>query len=214
MIRINLLPAGEAQRAAGQRRERATGILVVAVLGGLLVGAHVWQQGRLLAANHQLATLDGQIAALQGRYVEVTKMEQQKAELREKLKVIGELEAKSAGPVRALAELSAATPDRLWITEFAEAGGQVKLTGYGIDEQTIAEFLRRLGATAIFRSVDLSETSQDDKAGAGKQKKFVITAQVGYAQPAVQPSAAPGTGAPPAGPRTASATAPGGRSEP
>jgi type IV pilus assembly protein PilN len=212
MIRINLLPAGEAQRAAGQRRERATGILVVAVLGGLLVGAHLWQQGRLIAAKHQLATIDGQIAALQGRYVEVTKMEQQKAELREKLKVIGELEAKSAGPVRVLAELSAATPDRLWITEFAESGGQVKLTGYGVDEQTIAEFLRRLGGTATFRSVDLSETSQDDKAGSGKQKKFVITAQVGYAQPVVQPSSTP-AGAPPAGPRTASATAPGGRSE-
>jgi len=210
MIRINLLPAGEAQRAAGRQRERATGIVVAAVLGGLLVGAHLWQQGRLIAANHQLATVDAQIAALQGRYVEVTKMEQQKTELREKLKVIGELEARSAGPVRALAELSAATPDRLWITEFAESGGQVKLTGYGIDEQTIAEFLRRLGDSTTFRSVDLSETSQDDKSGA-KQKKFVITAQVAYAQ-SVQPTAAPAPGTPKAGPRTASALVPGGRS--
>jgi type IV pilus assembly protein PilN len=212
MIRINLLPAGEAQRAAGQRRERATGILVVAVLAGLLVAAHVWQQGRLLATNHQLATVDRQIAALQGRYTEVTKMEQQKVELREKLKVIGELEAKSAGPVRALAELSSATPDRLWITEFSESGGSVKLTGYGVDEQTIAEFLSRLGATTTFRGVDLSETSQDDKAGPN-QKKFVITAQVAYAQPALQPTATPAPGAP-AGPRTASATAPGGRTRP
>lgn len=208
MIRINLLPAEEAHRAAGQRREKATGILVVGGIAALLVTAHVWQQARIMAAQHQLASVNDQIAALQGAYGQVLKMEQQKTELREKLKVIGELEAKSAGPVRALEELSGATPDRLWVTEFTESGGNVKITGFGIDEQTVAEFLRRLGGSSTFRGVDLSETSQDDKSGV-KQKKFVITAQVAYGiSPAAAPAAAPGK----PGPHNASAVVPGGRS--
>jgi type IV pilus assembly protein PilN len=70
-------------------------------------------------------------------------IEQQKQELREKLRVIGQPE--EGRPVRILADLSSATPDKLWLTEFADSGGTLKLTGIGVDEQTVADFLRKLG---------------------------------------------------------------------
>lgn len=189
MIRINLIPAEEANRAAGQRRETATVAVVVGTAVLVLALAHSWQQARIMTANRALSRINQEIATLQGSYAEISRMDQQKQELREKLKVIGQLETKSGGPVKVLADLSAATPDRLWLTELAEAGGQVKLTGFGVDEQTVAEFLRRLSVSPFFRSVDLQETSQDDKSGL-KEKKFVITAAVNYLGPQVDPAAA------------------------
>lgn len=209
MIRINLLPAKEAARAAGRRQELALGALVIGVAVFGLVMAHTWQKARMISASRQLRKVEAEIAALAGPFADVTRMEQQKQELREKLRVIALLEAKKVGPVKILADLSEATPEKLWLTEFADTNGTLKLTGLGIDEQTVADFLRRLSALNFLRNVDLDETSQVNQEGA-KLKKFVIRGQIDYGGP-VAPIAA-GDAAPGAKPAPAKpVAAPGGK---
>ena len=198
MIRINLLPAEEAQRAAGRRQELALGTLALAVVVFGLVVAHTWQQARLSSAEREMKHLTMELAAIQGPYADVTRIEQQKQELREKLRVIGQLEAKKVGPVRILADLSNATPEKLWLTDFSDQNGTLKLTGIGVDEQTVADFLRRLGTLPFFQSVDLDETSQVDQDGA-KLKKFVIRGQIDYGAPGTAVARAAGEKAAPGG---------------
>jgi type IV pilus assembly protein PilN len=180
MIRVNLLPVEEAERAAERRQHLAMGSLVLGVVALLFVAAHVWQTARFASANSRLASLDKELTALAGPFADVTRMEQQKLELREKLRVIGQLEARKVGPVRILADLSGAAPDKLWLTEYADSSGQLRLTGLGADEQTVADFLRRLGTLPFFQNVDLEETSQVNQDGA-KLKKFVIRGTLDYA---------------------------------
>jgi type IV pilus assembly protein PilN len=182
MIRINLLPVEEAERAAGRRQELAVGSLVIGAAILVLVAAHAWQAFRMASSRRELTRVTSEIAAIEGPYADSLRIEQQKQELREKLRVIGQLEARKVGPVRVLADLSGATPDKLWLTEFNDNGGTLRLTGVGADEQTVADFLRRLGTLSVFRAVDLDETSQVDQDGA-KLKKFVIRAQVDYGVP-------------------------------
>jgi type IV pilus assembly protein PilN len=192
MIRINLLPVEEAQRAAGRRHEMA--IALLALCGGvfLFVVAHVFQKAQFAGANRDLTRLTHELASIQGPYQDVTRLEQQKQELREKLRVIAQLEVKKIGPVRVLADLSGATPDKLWLTEFSDSGGTLRLTGLGVDEQTVADFLRRLDTVQLLRGVDLDETSQVDQDGT-KLKKFVIRAQLDYTgPPAEAPNATAG----------------------
>ncbi len=179
MIRINLLPGEEAARAAGRRRDLALGTIVFGAALAALVGAHLWQGIRSSSANRELRRVQTELKALEGPYADALRFEQQKQELREKLRVIGQLEAKKVGPVRILADLSNATPDKLWLTDFADQNGTLRLTGIGVDEQTVADFLRRLGTLPFFQSVDLDETSQVDQDGA-KLKKFVIRGQIDY----------------------------------
>jgi len=201
MIRINLLPVAEAARAAGRRQDMAVGTLVVgvAVLG--LVLCHTWQHARIASAEREQKRLTQELVAIQGPFADVTRMEQQKQELREKLKVIAELETRKVGPVHVLEDLAGATPDKLWLSEFADANGAVKISGLGVDEQTIADFLRRLATSHYFQRVDLDETSQVDQDGV-KHKKFVITGVLDYtgggargtAQAAAPKTTAPGAG--------------------
>lgn len=179
MIRINLIPVEEAQRAAGRRQELAVGSLVAAVVVLGLVMAHLWQSVRLSSVRRDIRQVTQEISNIEGPYAESLKIEQQKQELREKLRVIGQLEAKKVGPVRILADLSGATPDKLWLTEYADSNGTLKLTGLGVDEQTVADFLRKLGTLPFFQSIDLDETSQVDQDGV-KLKKFVIRGQIDY----------------------------------
>jgi type IV pilus assembly protein PilO len=155
MIRINLLPVAETARVAGRRQDIALGALAIGGLVLALVGAHGWQKARMFAADRSLRQVTQELQAIQGPYADVQKLEAQKSELREKLHVIGQLEAKKVGPVRILAGLSDSTPDKLWLTEYADMGGTLKLTGLGVDEQTVADFMRRLGALKFFRTVDL-----------------------------------------------------------
>jgi len=179
MIRINLLPAEEARAAETRRQELALGSLVVAGAVLLFVIAHVWQQTRIGSANRELARLTQELLAIQQPYANVSKIEQQKRELREKLRVITELEARRMGPVRVLQDLAAATPDKLWVTDFSEVGGNVKISGFGVDEQTVADLIRHLATSAFFKGVDLEETSLVDQQGT-KSKKFVVKGEVNY----------------------------------
>jgi type IV pilus assembly protein PilN len=182
MIRINLIPAEEVQRSAGKRQEMAVGALVIGcALVGLFI-AHGWQQFSIMSVGRQETRLEREIAELKGPYEAVVKMEREKQDLEEKLSVIHNLEAKKLGPVRMLADLSGATPDKLWLTEFVETNGSLRLSGLGVDEQTVADFLRRLAESHYFQSVDLEETSQVQADGV-KHKRFVIKAKVNYAAP-------------------------------
>ena len=183
MIRINLLPVEEAERRAGRRQDLALGTLVFGVAVAGLVAAHLWQGLRSSSVHRELARVQTQLKAIEGPYADALHIEQQKQELREKLRVIGQLEAKKVGPVRILADLSSATPDKLWLTDFSDQGGTLRLTGIGVDEQTVADFLRRLGMLPFLQSVDLDEASQIDQDGA-KLKKFVIRGQIDYGAPA------------------------------
>src|SRR5262249_30302406 len=94
MIRINLMPAEEAQRAAGTRRELAVGTLVLAAAGLVFVLAHTWQEARMSSADRGLRRVTRELAEIQAPYADVTRIDQQKRELRDKLRVIGELEKK------------------------------------------------------------------------------------------------------------------------
>jgi type IV pilus assembly protein PilN len=198
MIRINLLPVEEAARAAGRRQEVAVAVLAVGVIAAGFVAGHVWQSLRMASAQRQLRQITQELADIQGSYAEVMRMDQQKQELRDKLRVIAQLEAKKVGPVRILADLSGSTPDKLWLTEFADTAGTLKLTGLGIDEQTIADFLRRLSTVPFFKSVDLDETSQVTQQGT-KLKKFVIRARLDYGVPSIATPAQATAGKPGAG---------------
>ena len=187
MIRINLLPTEEVERAADQRQQIATVGLVVAisVLGLILV--HSVQAARMAATQHHVSQVRDELQAIVGPYSEVLKIQAQQKELQEKIDVIRQLEAKSGGPVRVLSDLSSATPDKLWLTEFSESGGNARMSGFSVDEQTIADFLRRLGGSTYFTGVDLEETTQVTTDNV-KQKKFTLRAQVNYAgAPAPKP---------------------------
>jgi type IV pilus assembly protein PilN len=186
MIRINLIPQEEVQRSAGRRQQVAVGLLVGAATAVLLVVGHGWQQVSSLATSRERGRLERQLAELKGPYEQVVKMEKEKQELQDKLSAIRELEAKKFGPVRMLADLSGSTPEKLWLTDFSERGGSVRLSGLGVDVQTVADFMRRLSTSPYFRDVDLEETSEAKKDpknanNVGKHKRFVIRAQVNYA---------------------------------
>jgi type IV pilus assembly protein PilN len=179
VIRINLLPVREVEREAGRRQETRLVYLSVALIAVLVGAIDIASRMRLAPLKTEHAKLQTDIIALDKKSQELTKLEGQRKDLEEKLKTIATLEAKKIGPVQVLADLSDSAPEQVWLMEFKESGGLATLSGLGLDDQTIAEFMRRLGASPYFDNVDLVETQQTELEGV-QLKRFVVNARLSY----------------------------------
>ncbi len=193
MIRINLMPREEARRAATRQRDQ--GLILVALIGLVVVilGAEVWTRAANAEVRAEVDRNRVELTELDKRYQESLRTEARLRELSAKRDTIEILERQRRGPVYVLEDLGAATPDSLWLTEMRETGGAAVLKGQGLDNQTIALFMRQLESSPYFSRVDLVETKHLEK-GQAELKEFTIRAQVAYAGavPASDPAAEAG----------------------
>ncbi len=179
MIRINLLPVREVEREAGRRQETRLVYLSAALVVVMLGGVEVWSRLRLAPLKQEHARLQQDIIALDKKSTELTKLETERKDLEEKLKTIATLESKKVGPVNVLSDLSDAAPEQVWLLEFKESGGLATISGLGLDDQTIANFMRKLDTSPYFDAVDLVETQQFEQDGV-QLKRFVVNARLSY----------------------------------
>jgi len=186
MIRVNLLPVKELLAAVRRRRELTIGAIVLGAAALILVGLFLKQTYELSTLNSELTSLRNEIQTLNTKVKQVGDLQTKIKELNAKHRVIADLNRKKAGPVGVMESLSAATPARLWLTEFREIGGRVTMLGFAADNQTVADFLKALAATPYFRDVELVETTQGAQ-DTSPYKRFSIRAAVLYLP---QPAAA------------------------
>lgn len=179
MIRINLLPVREVEREAGRRQETRLVYLSAVLVLVVLAGVEVASRMRLAPLKKEYAKLQSDIVALDKKSEQLAKLETERKDLEEKLKTIATLEAKKVGPVNVLADLSDAAPEQVWLLEFKESGGLATISGLGLDDQTIANFMRTLDASPYFADVDLVETAQSELEGV-QLKRFVVNARLSY----------------------------------
>ncbi|MES2642557.1 MAG: PilN domain-containing protein [Myxococcota bacterium] len=186
MIRINLLPVRQTRKLEAARIE-----LSLALVGGFLVvllcgatwGFFTYQLSSTRAEN---GALQAEIDRLAADVAKVDEMEKFKAELERKLAVIQELRDKKSGPVHMLDELTAAAPEKLFLTEVEEKGGEVRVTGVSVSNDVISNFLRALDDSPYFEQVYLQdiEAMAPEKNLSITLKSFKLTARL------VTPSAA------------------------
>ena len=207
MIRINLLPLKEAQRALGLRRQLSVAALSLSVALLMMVVPYVLQGYRLAHIERDIERLKAEVAKLDEQTREVRELDKKRVELKAKLKVIDNLQQKRVGPVRMLEDLGVAVPEKLWLAEFNDANNTATITGMSLDNQTIATFMRRLQTSKYFFDVDLEKISQSEplRGSVGGEsgivfKKFIVKAHLDYMGTGGKSQAAP---TPPAGPAKA-----------
>ena len=160
MIRINLLPLKETERAIGRRQQLSLVALGAAIALLIMVVPFIIQGRQLAALDTQIEQLNKDIQQFNAQVREVHELDRLKKEVQAKLQVIEDLNRKRVGPSRVLDDLSAATPDNLWLIDFGESNGQATLIGLALDNETIARFMRQLQDSPYFYGVDLVETSR------------------------------------------------------
>jgi len=179
MIRINLLPIRAAQKKEKLRSQLSVLFLCIILVCAGCGALYVQQMFAIDDLKEEIATLNKQNADLKKTLGEVADIEKKKKDLEQKLSVLKQLEEGRSGPVRLLDELSnalPALPDKVWLTEFSESGGAIKMDGFGGNEETVAKFMQNLEASAYYKNIELSVTEQAT-VGDIRMQKFSIRCQ-------------------------------------
>lgn len=174
MVRINLLPVRASKKKETAKQQMA--ILAVSALIVLLagLGLYVYAQAKIKATKAEIEKSESELQQLKSKIGELENIKKLKDDVTKKLDVLGQLRKGKTGPVRRLATLSDATPDKLWITKYTESGNGVSIGGIAIDEDLIASFMRNLQGSEDFTNVELVVSEQTEIDGV-KAKRFELT---------------------------------------
>lgn len=174
MIRINLLPV-----RAAQKKEMLRGQLAILVLSLILVvatcaGVYVNQTLHIGQIKEEISRNQNESFRLKKVLGEVSQFKKRQAELRGKLDVLDKIKQGKTGPVHLMDDLSSAIPDKVWIDSFKENNGTVAITGGGLNEEVVAQFLKDLEDSPYYKDVELQVIQQDSR-GSIKTQKFSLT---------------------------------------
>lgn len=178
MIKINLL--GDEVVT-----DSSSNLLIAAYVASLLVCLGIFYvlnssiAEHVAKANSEAAKLERHLATLQETTKEVKELDRKRSELNDKLLVIATLKRNKAGPVRVMDDLNMALPERAWVEEVKETLGVLRLVGKALDNQTIAVYMKDLGASDYFSAVDLVQTRQIEIKGV-KLVEFTLDAKISY----------------------------------
>lgn len=182
MIRINLL--GEKVDNSGLYMLQMFGFSVVAAV--VLLSLFVLHQGTLVTLDKlesEQTIFSTRLAKLKQLTKDVEDIETKKTELKLMLQTIAKLKAQKHGPVHLLDELNIAIPDQTWLTAVQQRGGVLEVTGYALDNQTVARFVSVLEKSPYFvdDQVKVNQTKLEEVSINNKPTEFIsfsLSAQV------------------------------------
>jgi len=186
MIRINLLPFRAARKKENIRREISTYALLLIFLIVLMVYFQSSTGSRLIELAAQEEAARKELAIYEKHNRTAAQIKAKTKEIRDRLAVIRDLEARKGGPVEVLQDIALAVPeDRLWLQSIVDNRGVLTISGTAMDNDTVALFMTNLEKAASISSVDLKGTQlQDFPKYNAKASGFVITCQTAMQQAA------------------------------
>jgi type IV pilus assembly protein PilN len=187
MIRINLLSAHQIQRDKNGQWLMRGGLLALSVLLAAMLVAYWMLGSQIRHLKQEKETLEqqtGQAAALQR---EIKELKEKKEAFANRLTLLQNLEKERHGPVRLFEILTTILPaEQLWITTLKENGPEIRIDGMALSNEILAEFMKRLEASAFFKQVDLIQSAQGTYKDL-KTKQFSISAWTQAPAPLPEP---------------------------
>ena len=168
MIRINLLPFRAARKQENIRRQVSVFLLMLIIVVIATVGINVCMSNNVQALSKEVADKKTELARYDKINKEIEKIKKQLETFDKKINVIKTLELNRKGPLRLLDSMTGiVVENRMWLTSMSDQKGNVSIKGIAIDEETVADFMRRLESSGLFASVNLKNMKQTS---VGKQK--------------------------------------------
>jgi type IV pilus assembly protein PilN len=177
MIRINLLPVKAAQKKEKLRGQLVIMLACVVIASAGCAAVYLSLTNKIAEAREENVRREDEINQLKKQIGEVGRFKKLKEELQGKLDILDKLKEGQSGPVHLLDELSGRMPEKLWINSFKSSAGSIAISGFGLNEETVAQFLRDLEASPYYMNVELQVIEQSQQGGL-KLHKFDIVGRV------------------------------------
>jgi type IV pilus assembly protein PilN len=171
MIRINLL--NEGRKPVVAKKARMSGIdlggidLPSSVLLAVVVLALIVALGHNFLLARKVKNRQAEVAAAQVEVdrlapiiKEVEEFRAKRAELEQKVEVIGNLKDNQRGPVEIMDKISRALPELLWLSKMQVVASDVSLEGQAFNTNAVANFIENLDKVPEFQEPVLQDTAQ------------------------------------------------------
>jgi type IV pilus assembly protein PilN len=178
MIKINLLLVRGAKKKETFKQQIIILILFLVVTVVIMGGIYIYLLGKISSTKASITQAESDIQQLKAKIGQIDTIKKLQEDVRKKLDVLNQLRVGKTGPVKRLAALSDAVPDKVWITRYTESGEAVSIGGIAYTEELIADFMRNLEASRQFSLVELLVSEQIDVSGI-KAKRFDLTCKLG-----------------------------------
>jgi type IV pilus assembly protein PilN len=173
MIKINLLPVRAAKKKESAIQQVSIFCFTIALVALVIFVLYGLRVGQITSTKNDISTANAKINELKTKIGKLEELKKFKEQVKKKLDVLAQLRKNKTGPAQRLATLSDITPDKLWLTAYAESNDSVKLAGVAYTEDLIAQFMRSIQASNDFTGVELIVSEQKEVAGT-KLKSFEL----------------------------------------
>lgn len=187
MIKINLLPVRAAKKKESAIQQFVIVGIVIGIIAVIIASAYFVKCAQISTAKDDITSANNRITELKKKIGKLEELKALKDQVKKKLDVLSQLRKNKTGPAQRLASLSDLTPDQLWLTNYSEQGGDVKVSGVALTEDLIAQFMKAMEASNDFMNVELLVSEQTDISGT-KAKKFDLSMKLeSMSQPQTTP---------------------------
>ncbi|MCF8090852.1 MAG: PilN domain-containing protein [Desulfotignum sp.] len=175
MIRINLLPFRLARKRENIRQQVSIFFLsIILVVTGL-----TWYTLGIKKAidekRVETERINSEIAVYKEKADRVTEIKKRLKILEDKLKIVESLKLKRDEQLLLLEDLQdRIVPEQMWIESVTADEISVTLTGIAFDNPTIADFMKRLETSDLFKEIDLKQTISKKFEGEVNLKAFEL----------------------------------------
>lgn len=156
MAHINLLPWRETERNEKQR-EFVSFLGLTAVLGIIAVLAtHLTVAGMIENQKSRNTFLESEIRAVDKRIKEIKALDDTKQALIDRMEIIQQLQRSRPEIVHLFDELVTTLPNGLHLTNLAQSGSSLKITGRAESDARVSNYMRNLNASPWLKAPRLS----------------------------------------------------------
>ena len=190
MLRINLLPIRQLKKRSKARNQLFVFFLIFCIVLALLGATGVLLAAKITELNQDIVAKTNEKKSFDKVVQEIADLEKRRLDLNNKIEIINQLKTDSSLTVHILDEVAKIIDNqRMWITSFKQSGGSLALSGFALDNKTIAEFMENLRLDSEYvNSVNLSNTSLKNVSG-NSLKSFSISASVSSPAPPAETQA-------------------------
>src|SRR5205807_6550589 len=160
MIFINLLPVRAAKKREFGRQQLVLFVLLLVLAGIGNYFVYNRFESELRSLDKQIVDTRAEIAQLEKTIGEVKSIKDDKKALEDKLKILDTLKKGRTGPVKVMDELATVIPQRVWLTDYAEQGGNVTMTGQAAAYEDLSTFSKKLKASVHFTNITIKTPHQ------------------------------------------------------
>jgi type IV pilus assembly protein PilN len=165
MAHINLLPWREWERER-KKKEFLGNLAGVLVLGAALVFLGGWMlDNNVDYQNERNRFLENKISELDSKISEIALLEQQRDDLKERMKLIQELQGNRPVIVRIFDELARTLSKGVHYKKLEMEAGNLKVVGVAESNNRISSLMRNLDSSEWFQSPNLRSIKEDNDNG-------------------------------------------------